>query len=913
MTEVTPKTREGLNKEGGVSINYDEYQGERVADHQDPEGDQTGSTADQEELRSASVTGAIRTLMELDNERQLLISERDEETAGRREGALFELGESGSMSGLLALDSKIKEELELDAEAIIGRGMSHLANLVELFTTSLRRSSGTEEVFDVTTIVTMLEDSRHLLTQCKGDICKVGKMLRDQGTQELGGGEYYDFIYHRLDVLLGTLTRRYTKTALGVVFPQKSAEEIIDWYLTMNVLLVEVLRNKEMYRNSVRDLGGLLARDPHPRRTPERKVEQTVVSSLKTTSSKKELASVLGLGYRQGGMNMASTFIREAEQNDQQGVAQRPSFAFATRRQDSTDPIPNQIESRKKIPAEKLSKAEAKDTVSVLSTKSVKDHDEDEEHSFGTVTILGEIENFAEEKLKKGNKWNDTTMDIIRSNVMENSRFTPGRSMESKFMSSFDAMQKKIDPDVEGQYVNVAQWLALLNDQGTSFGIPIKFLFQFLKDTGGLKVDHCKTVQKRVKDMFKTVHQWLREYKPTHDVTDDRYWMLMWTGAQVKLIMEFWVTPNSKIITEGLKKLTKALTLVDEVDPVNNEFYLVHNLYDAMIIYLTDRNALFGTSFMRCVQMIRDRLVQNDLSPGGIFIDQHIGNGIQQMTTDPGRFLGKNHGLDEEELNELVMKGENGWGKVEYAMMWETLLSLANQRALSYTANTLTQFKGLSKETQWKTKEAKKQMANAAKVSSEADALVLAVSGGTPAPVKTYTKPCSTCDMYHTRGYTGPCTFVDAKGKISIKGMLSQEGVLQRRSNGTWFLSQWFKKKLTSFGFEKLGLTTSEAKNKLLDDLEKVAKSIEPCDKLPETLRIAGAVAVPDNSKSVADKLKASHKKVLLLEKKLEEVNKAAKTAKVVAAATKSSPQVDEEVDDGQEWDPETQTWGDAS
>jgi hypothetical protein len=929
--------------DGGLSIDYDEFLGEqheidKPPGHEDGRDGSTQSSAAQR--ASVAIEEAVRTLEEVDVERQRRVTSVDEAAGALRDSALHELGISGSLASLLNMDTVTRERLEVDAVAVIGRGMHHLGSLVELFQLGLRRARGTAEVFDVPTVVTLLEECQGLLAQCRGDITRVGKSLREEGISPLTGEEYYSSVWRRLDVLVGTLTKRYKAVALDQVFPRETASDIVDWYLTFNVILVEMLRTKEAYRCGVRELRALCLSDPHPVTTmPGRRVEPTVVSSLKTSQSKdvkKEGASLLGLGYRLGGANLAQTMIREAERAAEEGVAPRPGFKFAARRTDSMDKVPRDVPVRPKHLPVHQEVEDERDDVSKLTVKSrvdqgmyggeAQDHGEGEDRSFGTITILGEVEGYAIEVLKKERKLTELTLRMIRENVHDNLHFSPGRGNEGRFMANFAAMQKKMTPDIQGQFVNVAQWLALLKDQATSFGMPLSFVFQFMKDTGGLKDGHCPGVQDRTKKLFTRI-RWLEGFSVAHDPMDDRYWILKWTGAQLKLITEFWVVPNAAEIKAGLQTLAKTLVLKEKVDPVNKEFYLVSNLYDTMIFYLGDRNALYSTSYSRCVNIIRDRLMVAELQPGGAFMDQHLEHGLQLLTTDPAQFLGKGHGLDEDELHNLVMGGEQGMRREDYDLLWGRLKSEASHGSLQYGAGNLTQLMSLLDPAKQFNKAAAGKSKVALQVTSDVDALVLAVSsasGGGGGGDKTYHPPCGQCNTFHGRNHSGPCPFFDpATRKVLIKGMLRQEGVLlQNSKDRTWFVSSWFKKKLTDFVFEALGITAQADKQKVLDDLSKVCRELGKSEELPSALKNTkkggggGSGGGGGGGSSDSAKLAASKQKVLMLEKKLEGHNKAKKASaqtQVVAATTTAAASniVDwnEGEDDALEFDPDTESW----
>ena len=345
-----------------------------------------------------------------------------------------------------------------------------------------------------------------------------------------------------------------------------------------------------------------------------------------------------------------------------------------------------------------------------------------------------------------------------------------------------------------------------------------------------------------------------------------------------------------------------------------------------MILYLEDRGALAETSYARCLSMIRERLVE--LQPGGVFLDQHIEAGIGMLVSDPGLFLGKDHGIPEEELNEICMRGEQGLTKEDFDLLWTTLKDKANKGTLQYGASSLSQLKTLmGTSSQWSKVEQSKGKGKAVlQVTSDVDAMVLAVNrsgggGGGGGDQRTWSPPCTTCNCFHGREWTGPCRFFDVeKKKVLLKGMLTQEGVLQHAKDKSWFVGKWFKDKLNDYGFDAMKITAPADRQKVFEDLNRICKEIGKCEAnmLPAQLRpirvhlLLNSKVAPTGTD--ADRLQASRQTGLLLEEKLsghtpaERDRDASQSQKVGAVAKEDTTQEQEQAD--YEYDDESETWG---
>ena len=192
--------------------------------------------------------------------------------------------------------------------------------------------------------------------------------------------------------------------------------------------------------------------------------------------------------------------------------------------------------------------------------------------------------------------------------------------------------------------------------------------------------------------------------------------------------------------------------------------------------------------------------------------------GMTLMVTEPVQFLGMGHGLSEHDLNDIRVRGEQGMGAQDYERLLMTLLKTAQGGRHVYQASNLDSLGGLSNAPV--TKGAKKSMA--VSISTDVDAMVLAVRSGNPA--------CRNCGLFHPRELEGkPCSHLDrTKKKVLIQGLLRNRGVLHRGQDGAWIVQEWFTKKLKDFAFPAMGITTTE---------ESVARSLGNCLHLPANLQ----------------------------------------------------------------------------
>ena len=842
LTEPSaPSTQEPSVSGGGIAIDYNEFPGEELATgHHESRG---GTSPATESGRAISVIReAARTLEAIEHSREDRLAEDNATALPIRLALLQELGQCGTLASVLSLDSDSRENLGIDLVEVLGRGVQYLQGSCELYQLSLR-STQSDEVFDLPTIQALLDESVALLQECRGDMIKVGASLRSQGKSRLTGEEFFNATYRRLDLLAGTLSKRYHKVSLRTVFPTASNEAIVDWYLQLNCLLFETLRTKESYRSAIKELTNLCLQDPGPVLEPPPPLKNsgtTQISSLKSSPLDKsqegpmKSAGILGWGYRSGGGNLAQSMLLEADKAAQRGDAPRPSLAFAMGKKDS-DKLPQEVTARKKIPRPLSTHVEeVRDDVSTVSMGSKANQGSLHRSNENTwdendSALLEEMKTYLQGELKRRGKLNQITLKMAMASIPVNVRFDIGKGNEAKFMKTFSEIAASLTPEIEGANVNVQHWLELIKELSTSYGLPLRFLFQFMKLHGGLKTGHAQTAQDRVKRKFNRPVTWLEDFDPSHTSYDDTYWIYQWMGAVLELIFMFWKAPSEATNKAGLRKILLKLKLTHKEDPANQEFYLVANTYETMVQYLFDRGALLPTSYGRLMTMLREHL--ETLAPGGAFIEQLLGEGILKMTTDPGRYLERGHGLDEEELNDLCMRGEQGLLAEDYELLLSTISTRASNGALEYRANSLSQLSSLiSAEGTFSvvppSKGAAKKAAAALQVTSDGEALSLAVRSSKP--------PCGDCNLFHEEKL---CPYFDTKKKkLNYQAMLGTDGVLIQMKDKSWLVGTWFKRKLKSFAFDHMGIKDENQQATFIAEMDKIASDLGKRDQLPANL-----------------------------------------------------------------------------
>ena len=939
-----PPARGGLASRGGIALDYSDFAGEDNQDFEDEDLEEHSGLTEVQRVEAA-LDPFLSALREVEELRETRILIKSSELAEMRVEALRELSEVGSMAGLLNMYPSTRNSLEIDPLDVVGRGIHLLLGFVELFQLSLRNATG-DEVFDLPAITQLLTESMTALAKCQGDIIRVGKTLQSQGHSSLSGEEFYAANEERLDVLLGTLTKRYTKVSLAKVFPEESAQSIVDWYLRLNVLLIETSRTREAYRHSVREVAKHWLADPGPplsahARAPlssSTKKTTSRVSSLKTVPSAvgKDTPSFLGFGYRPGGGNMAHMIHQEAEKAIQDGRDPGLAYAFATRAKDSGEKVPTILIPRKKTPLS--AHDEVDDDVSVLTVKSGGLRRSTASSSGDTEwdAFIAEMDRKVTRELSKHGRLTTISKKIIMDNIHSNPLFTMGKGNELKFMSSFPTMLEKISPEILGDYVNVSHWLTMLKEQSASFGLPIKYLFTFMKDHGGLKKGLHPDMVAKVKTLFSIVKmkKWLPDYDPGHPADDDHYWIPSWVSAQLQLVIHFWRPTNDAVNTTQVRTVLKKLKLTQgEDDPLNNEMYKVADTFDGMIAVLEERDGLRDASYARLLAMLRDHL--KTLSPAGPFFDQLLGEGLRLLTTAPTQFLLPGHGRTQEDLDELCLNGEHGLQPGDFELLFSTLRDKATAGSLHYKAESLSALRNLVASEATTSAPSKKAEKKAAVLSVTMDTTGMkslnvnsgggggAGRGGGGGGALKNSDYCTTCSLFHkVKG--GPCPYYDkVKKVVKITAMLATPGVLfQNRTDKSWFVGTWFKDKLKNFAFRAMSITGEAEQKKILDEMDRVATSLGKCEVLPAHLGGHSGKASSGSDKKAGGSNSTSkgggEKKALsVLEQKLagavkelEIYRKAAEEGtRVTVGLAGVAEGEDQDAEEDHYWDPDAGQW----
>jgi hypothetical protein len=870
---------------GGIALDYSEYDQDNGVSKEEEEDPGVTPLSDRGQV-SQALTSINTVLQTIEGKRAQAALAKGEEHAQRRADMMAEMESKGSMATLLSLSLETRETMDIDVVDMINTGMKNLQGMTELFLESTRSATGTEERFDAEAILTVLQATQGLLQECRGDLIKMGNSQLKAAKSPFNGEDYYVALVNRLDMMVGILSKTRSGS-LNSILPPDSNADIVNWYLKLNVLLFELIRSKALYRNAFREVEALIMADPGTRLpVPERRPgATTVVSSLKTQESRraKESMGMLGLMYRPGSVEAAVAFGQGGDPRSQEGKsaplagrnagdifqhrsagmvgldgrygqeepqlgAQSRGIMFATQGQGpqtgatpeelwrSGAPTPNNVAVRKKPAAKRGAET---DNLSVLSSQSRPGYGSRASHA-STPRILGTLEqaisDYASEKLKEANKLNTTTLFMITSTITANRVGKVGN--EGKYMDLLKRVQEKMTPDVDGAFVNVARWLTMLNDQATGFGLPVLYMIQLMKDYGGLKDKHCPAVQKQVKSHFTRLNKALPGFQPTHDPSDDEYWVMLWVDVQLWLVINFWVIQSEEIILAKLKGILKALVFTTD-NPLNEEFHLVATTFQQMMVYLEDTGSVKQANPGWVMSLLKEHL--KALSFAGPLISDFLGKNIKEMVTDPRRFFPPRHGLSEEELIELTMRGEEGLDEEDYELFFNTLKARASQGSLDYPITSLAAGREMFKTVT--SKSAAKKAAAAMQVTTVHEKMVNAVAsggGGQQPPA------CPTCNLFpkppHESGK--PCPYFNKEKKIvHIQTMLETQGALHRLPDNQWVVAKWFATKLRDFFFKRNDINPTD-QARVEGDMRVLAKKLGKTATLPTPLVPGNRVTV---------------------------------------------------------------------
>jgi hypothetical protein len=971
-SEVNPPAPQGSASRlgGGILLDYADFPG---VSQDVPVRDHCGDPLKQRDLpgqepvltdfdRVCQHIQAAELLLSRSNaDRERMVAELGEDAVRMRVEVLKKLETQGSLADLLWMSTESKKTLLIDHVDVVGRSLSLLHHFVDLYAWSYRSASNGEEKFDLSKLLAVVEESQAHLVECRSDFVRVGSLLQAQGKSTCSGQDYFQAVKSRLDSLVAALKKSEGATPLSDLMPVGSAPHIINWYLKLNCMILEVMRGKALYTMAVQSMARHMEADPCPPLmlppTPPavatRERGSASVSSLRSSSGDAPMARpmealhALGFGYRIGGQGreesgggggggpppgrhqgttVAYAGVPMNEQGKPAAVAhstnsfQRQLEAMTP---GGTPPWPNRnavppfqaatVPQRKKHPVPPAAKVPEEDGVSVLSS------DSKAPPSRSTLTPseaqsydwTDEIREYARKGLGERNKLNETTLQMVLENIPKHRGFNRHQGAEQKFMRCFSEVRSKLTPDRQKQFVNVSQWLRLLSDQFGNYGLPIPYQIQFMKLHSGLKEGHCALVERQVKNAFKraTIKKWLPGYDANHSENDEEYWVFTWVEIQLKLIADFWLPPNETSTMVDLRAILKKLKFTTN-NPLNEEFYLVVDTFDSMITLLEDQSSLKNSSHGYVMTLIREHL--RTLIPGGPFVAELLSTAIKQLVTNPQALLPIGHSLSEKELSDLCMRGEEGLRGEDYDLLLDTLKGKANQKSLEYAVTDLDALKGMIR-VDWKGPEEKgkaqpkKASMNVTTVTTDADELVLAVSsGGTRSP------PCSSCNMFHGKDTNKvPCPYWNKQsGKVNLRAILQAPGVLVRvRRDNSWIVGTWFLDKLRDFGFKAMGIDKEADQQKVVADLKAVAKSIGKHEVLPSPL-------FPSSSQKTApSSLKAQvtqlQKALQVKNLKLKEKAGGKETPKVSGSVSLEEHEQVEQVEEEDRylWDSENEQW----
>ena len=142
--------------------------------------------------------------------------------------------------------------------------------------------------------------------------------------------------------------------------------------------------------------------------------------------------------------------------------------------------------------------------------------------------IREEIRELVETTLAEEGNESDEVIKIILQNIPDMTQITKP-SQIGKFAFSFTKIAKEIKVEVDGQFINVAQWWKNLNitcnDIYMLYTMSISNRIRFLRRTGGLADGIADHYKQRVKGLMEYPAVWLPTLDMNTPESNERYWL----------------------------------------------------------------------------------------------------------------------------------------------------------------------------------------------------------------------------------------------------------------------------------------------------------------------------------------------------------------------------------------------------
>jgi hypothetical protein len=852
--KILPQQSEWPKVKGGVSMEWesdDEGEGDQELSMKDQwlaEGKLLDEAAGEAEAELEEAMARCRAIAQA---RTAHFDAGDEGGIARTRGELARgYAQDGNLVKMLLLEAEDQEALKLRPSDFV-QGLNQAWHSdVELFL----RSKNTE--FSKGDVMDILDKATELLGIWEKDLAAVcgdeaAMLLRER---------------HRA-LTNGLMGKKGVSPLAARLFPRESAGEIMEWYLRLTSGLLEAQRLKEATRNAVDLLGGFVQQYPGPNGAIRAEPKFDGRGSLLPTSGRFAVTSVNGRGQEEAvddlmarsGSKRGSTELKGGQDA---GLMRGPESVQASRSPaeygydfrpgsqqlggtgalfGSAAPVnllgPEYMYSRReRVESRAMSEQSGHESqVSRhLGHQSVAGLSESGDSLSGftgmdRTMIEEEVAVYVTERLAQQGNETPLTVRTLVENIPRLGLYTR-KGHEASVTGQFSKAVRDLKPYSDGMFISVPQWWKRINEVGDDNGWSLPMRVRFLHRTGGLALKVHDSHRQRVIDFMRDYRDWMPHYESQRSESDHRYWLFLWMDVGIKFVQEFHTIQHPEVIEQGLSTLFKdpKYAFKSKEDPLNEDFYRVVLLYQDLNIWLVERSSDLVNSPFYVYRLMKKWLTTECGVAGGIAAGL-IDKALAKLSTEPESVLPRFHGLSARELADVKQRGQGNAKADTYRLILEKLKKRATQKDLEYNATSLSQVSDLyggGGESSWekgRTDRKKDRKANSVVVSTDYSSLTLNTttsagggSGGRP-------PACPSCGLFHGE-LKKSCPFWDPEKKLfKVKNFLEFRSVRQIGADGSSTVNDFWLKKLKTFGFRAMDITSEDDRAKIIKDLKSAA------------------------------------------------------------------------------------------